>query len=76
MPSPTRHRVATAKAAIRAFGGLTKTALALTESAGAKVPITTVQGWQRNGIPQWRVPALRDAARRGGIRLPKELGKT
>ena len=38
---------------IHRTGGLTRTANALTEKTGERVPVTTVQGWRdRNRIPQ------------------------
>ena len=53
---------------IKAFGGQTKLADAL------NVPVTTVDAWRASGtIPSWRIEAIREAARRRGIRLPHDF---
>lgn len=53
---------------VAAFGGLTKASRAI----GA--PITTIDSWRTaRRIPPWRLPAVREAARRAGIALPKAL---
>lgn len=58
-------RLAVYRTTIKAFGSLSKTARAV------GWPVTTVDSWKRNGIPPWRWDALREAARKSGVRLPK-----
>lgn len=66
-------RIALAKAVLTVFGGLTKTKHALDSLGRGDVPLTTVDSWRRNGIPRWRWEALREAARKNNLRLPKDL---
>lgn len=48
-------------------GGLTKTAVDLSEKVGERVPVTTVQGWRdRNRIPQEHWMHLIDLAAANG----------
>ncbi len=49
-----------AKEIIHDLGGLKAAAAAL------GVPKTTVASWQTNGIPAWRVEAVREAQRNAG----------
>jgi hypothetical protein len=52
---------------LAAFGGLTKTARALGHRH-----VTTVQSWRKRGrVPAWRLPEIRVAADRAGVRLPE-----
>jgi len=50
-----------------AFGGVKATSDAL------GVPLTTVSSWQKNGIPTWRISALREAAKRLAVQLPESV---
>lgn len=55
-----------ARPIVDAFGGLTKTAMAL----GHK-NVTTVQYWlEKDAIPDWRLHQIREAATREGVPLP------
>lgn len=49
---------------IRAFSGLSNAARAL------KTPVQTVHSWLDSGIPRWRWPQIREAAKRVGVNLP------
>jgi hypothetical protein len=51
-------------------GGLTKTAVDLSEKVGERVPVTTVQGWRdRNRIPQEHWMHLIDLAAASGHQI-------
>lgn len=54
----------TAEKVIKLLGG-TRAAARLLDC-----PPTTVQNWISNGVPKWRVPQIKAAAERKGVRLP------
>ena len=53
---------------IEMFGGLTQI------SRKTKIPLTTIQGWQRSGkIPYWRHEYLKKKASENGLNIKEYL---
>tara|TARA_R100000365_G_scaffold3696_1_gene13716 strand:- start:20509 stop:20814 length:306 start_codon:yes stop_codon:yes gene_type:complete len=66
-------KISGAKFVIKRLGGLTRTARALAERTGTKVPVTTVQGWnERDVIPQQHWLPMIEIAKAMGMHLNVE----
>lgn len=66
-------QISGAEYVIGRFGGLAKTARALSEQTGDKFPVTTVQGWKdRKRVPQEHWSNLISAARALGFEITLE----